>query len=60
MIAENERKKKEKWGGGRTIEKTYRVQIDLLLRIQVRTREDRIARLDGIVGPCDTDQNQHH
>lgn len=39
---------------------TYLVQIDLLLGIQVRTLEDRIVRVDRIVGPRDTGQNQHH
>lgn len=41
-------------------EGTYLVQIDLLLGIQVRTLEDRIVRVDRIVGPRDTGQNQHH
>lgn len=53
--AEREREKESKRERG-----TYLVQIDLLLGIQVRTLEDRIVRVDRIVGPRDTGQNQHH
>lgn len=53
--AEREREKESKRERG-----TYLVQIDLLLGIQVRTLEDRIVRVDRIVGSRDTGQNQHH
>lgn len=48
------------WAERERKEGTYLVQIDLLLGIQVRTLEDRIVRVDRIVGPRDTGQNQHH
>lgn len=51
---------REREGERKREEGTYLVQIDLLLGIQVRTLEDRIVRVDRIVGPRDTGQNQHH